>query len=310
MRSVRHFIVAIFLVVVAAGTSCKRGGDPSSSPGETEDAQAPLAPAPLAVSSPSQVPSSPSSSALASSGSASPPLAPLAPGTFRCGTAACVVGKESCCTDGAVDTCVPTVPPGEGDKVQLLASQIEVCGEAHLPHAISGIKRCGDAADCRKAEACCVELMFSGATATVCKPVPRSGASPCGIEEACTSSCKAKGAACVEGVCQKPVAALRCDGATCSADKPVCCGSPPKCRTAAECPDPPRYACSGPRDCLAGEHCASSVIGTRCTRLMDAANTEVVCDVDRDCPRDACDGRARARCAASPGLWFKTCACP
>jgi hypothetical protein len=240
-----------------------------------------------------------------------PRAASLLPGTFRCGSGACKAGKETCCSDSAEGVCVATVPPGPYDYVQTLASQLEVCGDAHLARSLSTLTRCGDAADCGKDEACCGQWLYSGAVAVVCLPATPSKPSPCEIFERCTSSCRAEGAACVEGACRKPLDAVRCDAATCTGAHPACCGAPPACHAVADCARQPRYRCASPSDCLPGETCASTPTGTSCTRLLDALNMGVVCESDGDCPDSMCIGsRGRPSCKLRPAGWFRSCDCP
>jgi hypothetical protein len=146
----------------------------------------------------------------------------------------------------------------------------------------------------------------------VCKPTG-GAASSCGIVERCVSTCRANGAACIDETCRKPLAKLRCGKATCAGDKPACCGVPAGCRADADCRNQgePRYRCAVPSDCLEGEHCARTAMGTHCTRLLDPANAGVVCEREKDCPKDLCQGQsARPKCAVDGDDWFKTCVCP
>lgn len=247
-----------------------------------------------------------------------PPViaAPAAPGTFRCGEGACRVGRETCCWDGRTGACVPTVPPGPDDQVQLLASQIEACSRAKLTYSLASLARCGDSGDCPSGEACCVQHLYGGAAASVCIPLSRSGDAACDLGEPCRPEvpCRARGAECAEGLCRKPSSSVLCGKATCAGASPACCGDPPVCQPAAACAAGPRYRCAGPRGCLDGEHCQATFSGTRCLRLLDVANAEVVCARDIDCPKALCLGRpgARPRCAPSGGRagWLKTCSCP
>jgi hypothetical protein len=181
---------------------------------------------------------------------------------------------------------------------------MEACSDAKL--SFSSIVRCEDATDCAPNEACCAEWVASGSSpAQVCKPL-RAGAVTCGLSEVCRSSCRQKGAACVEGVCEKPRAETRCGASVCSGATPDCCGAPPTCQ-AKGCLVP-RYTCSVPSDCLPGEHCAVSVAGTACTRLDDIANTSVACASDKDCTKGMClDPKGKPRCVAED--WLKVCAC-
>ena len=232
-----------------------------------------------------------------------------APRTFACGKARCRLGKETCCSDGDDGVCVPSVAPGPDDKTQLLASQIVACDAAGLRYALASVARCNRSADCGTGEYCCDQFLYGGASAQLCLKSD-SHANPCEYGELCGDggACRSAGAACVEGRCRKPLASMQCGEATCSGAS-VCCGEPPACVSPAQCKGP-RYECMHPADCLAGEHCASGVLGTTCVGVFDLANTAVVCDSDADCPANTmlCQGKLKCTPASVPHL--ETCVCP
>jgi hypothetical protein len=232
-------------------------------------------------------------SASASASAAPTALAPLLPGTFRCGQAACRAGKENCCDFSATrGGCIPIVREG-------LQAQVLACQQVARPEeSVSGVHRCNDATDCGAREACCEEWIWLGGFATTCQPI-RGGIPACGINEVCVSTCRGRGAECQNGVCRKPLKQVKCGASMCEGDRPACCGDPLACRTEAECSADPltvRYRCASPRDCVEGEHCARGVLGTLCTRNYDPVNVGiVVCDSVKDCPS------TKETCQAGPG---------
>jgi hypothetical protein len=232
------------------------------------------------------------------------------PERFRCGRTSCRARLESCCSDGHGGGCVPTLPPGPQDNVQLLASQLQECGSVKLEYSLNEIARCDESADCGKNEACCGMFLFGGASANLCVPYDSPDTSPCDFSELCYvgKPCATRGAACVDGECLKPVTNLPCGSATCSGDASACCGDPPACRKPAECGHA-GLRCARPSDCLKGQHCALGPMGTHCTGMLDLANTRIVCQKDADCPRQNFMCKAM-RCAPSEFAGVKACACP
>jgi hypothetical protein len=192
----------------------------------------------------------------------------------------------------------------------LLATQLMACESAELRYSLSEISRCDESADCAQGEVCCSMFLFGGASASLCVRAPAPDESPCDFAERCYpgSPCATRGARCVAGYCEKPVANLPCGDAVCSGEKSVCCGDPPRCAPSAECEDR-GLRCARPSDCLPGNHCQLTMMGTRCTGMLNLANARVVCESDSDCPRQSVVCKTM-RCVPSEHPKIKSCVCP
>ncbi len=232
------------------------------------------------------------------------------PAHIHCGQKICQVGKETCCggdTDDAGD-CVATVPPGKGDKMQLLASQIEACEKASLP--TSTLARCDESLDCRKNEACCEDYLYSGASANFCVTIKRPDRSPCKRNEVCIegSPCRAPGSVCINGTCQKVVASLPCGTATCTPPNNVCCLDEMRCVAPSECRVGALH-CAHHSDCLKGQFCEISTLGTQCTGGITWGVAGSVCDKDADCGPDVFCNKKKPRCLPSEYPGIRNCDC-
>jgi hypothetical protein len=231
----------------------------------------------------------------------------------QCGNHSCLVGQETCCgnTTDKTDTgaaCVATVPPGKGDHVQLLASQIEACEQAKLP--TSTLARCDESRDCRNNEACCENYLYSGAGANFCVPIQQPSRSPCPINEVCIegSPCRAPGSVCINGTCQKVVGSLPCGTATCTPPKNVCCLDAMSCAAPSECRVGALH-CAHHSDCLKGQFCEISVLGTQCTGHIAWGVAGSVCEKDADCGPDVFCKQNKPRCLLSEFPGVRYCGC-
>lgn len=294
------------LALAAALASCQPAPAPAPS----------KAPAPVLVSNPTTEPAAAPAAApdagLDAAADASPKAAPPPasdPALFGCGSIRCKAGSESCCLFSDESVCLPSVPPGPNDHVQVLASQLEACGATKHTYSLTGVRRCDESSDCARGQACCGMFLFGGATADFCVPMKTPGRSPCDFSEVCISddTCRVAGSKCIEGACAKP-ATPSCNGQRCAGEKSACCGDPPSCRAASECAEQPRFRCTSPKDCLPGEHCQMQVMGSVCTNFLDLANTRSVCDKSADCgPGDALC--RRYVCKDSEVRGIKVCQC-
>ncbi|HEY5956650.1 MAG TPA: hypothetical protein VIV60_08860, partial [Polyangiaceae bacterium] len=232
------------------------------------------------------------------------------PEHIHCGPKRCVVGTETCCgsSEPSQSGCVPTIPPGKGDKVQLLASQIEACERAQL--STSMLLRCDESLDCRKNEACCEHFLYGGASASFCVPIKRPDRSPCQTVEICIegSPCRAPGSACINGTCQKVVTSLPCGMATCAPPNNVCCLDEMRCVAAGEC-NVGALHCAHHSDCLKGQFCEVSAVGTQCTGSIAWGVAGSVCDKDADCASAILCNQKKPRCVPSeyPGIRYCDC---
>ncbi len=233
------------------------------------------------------------------------------PDVFACEAARCKAGSESCCVFSDTGVCIASVPTGPNDNVQVLAAQIDACNELKQKYSLTEIRRCDESTDCGKGEACCGTFMYGGASADVCVPIKDPKRSPCDFSELCVSSstCRAPGAECIDGLCKKAVT-LSCGNQRCTGAKSACCGDPPSCREPSGCESgTPRYRCTSSKDCLAGEHCQLQVLGSLCTNYVDTANSRRTCTTTRDCGGgDAFCKRYVCKDSEVPGI--KACECP
>jgi hypothetical protein len=312
MRSSRSLTAA---VLAAAWTACslQRGSNPSPSRevilapgGQSARASSRVAPAPAVQQA---VP-------VASGAGAElqpPPTPRLTPVSdeqrIYCGNTTCRVGDESCCSDGELSVCVPTVRPRPDDNAQPLASQIEACRHTTPPMEVANIARCDESIDCRSGEACCARSLFPGADANLCVPIKKKDRSPCELHEVCVkdSSCRAPGSGCVAGTCRKPVSKLPCGDAECTAPKSVCCLESMRCALASECHGA-ALECAHNSDCLKGQYCEISAVGTTCTGQIAWGNAGSVCERDEDCSviSDICK---KPVCTPSEFRGIKNCDC-
>lgn len=229
----------------------------------------------------------------------------------ECGAARCRAGVESCCFFSGEGACVASVAPGPDDPAQLLASQLAACEAAPHEYALTELRRCDESSDCPAGQSCCGRFLFGGAAASLCEPLGAPDRAACELSERCrvTETCRTPGSTCDDGACRKP-ATLTCAGLACPSTAAACCGDPPACRAPAACPPhEPRYRCTTPADCLAGEHCALSAFGSMCTAFVDLANTRRVCVTAADCG-DGDTFCARYECAPSEVPGIRACGCP
>ncbi len=227
---------------------------------------------------------------------------------IHCVTATCEVGKETCCHGSEEGVCVSTVKPGPDDETQLLASQIDACNPRKLPLELDTIARCDESIDCSDTEACCAQFLYGGTEAILCVPIEQQYQSPCEWHEVCVegSTCRAPGSVCVNGACQKQVTSLPCGGTNCTLPKNVCCLDEMRCGLASDCPVGGLH-CAHNSDCLKGQFCEMSVLGTQCTGGVAWGNATIVCERDKDC-RDV-DSCKKPRCVPSKYPGIKNCDC-
>jgi hypothetical protein len=226
----------------------------------------------------------------------------------HCMSRVCQVGSETCCRTTDEGMCVSSVRPGPADDAQPLVSQIEACNAKKLPFAIDTIARCDESIDCGEAEACCAQFIYGGMEASLCVPIKKKGLSPCGWHEVCveSSSCRTPGAVCVNGACQKPVASLPCGDTNCTAPNNVCCLDGTRCGLPTDCPTG-CLRCAHPDDCLKGQFCEVSFLGTQCTGQVAWGAATSVCDSDKDCRGlELCKP---AHCVPSKFSGIKQCHC-
>lgn len=278
-------------------------------------APAPAQPlAPVVVSSsasePAPTPSTPADAGADVVAEAAAPLPRTSdPAQFACGALRCKSGSESCCLFSDEGVCVPSVPPGPNDHVQVLASQLEACGATKHEYSLTELRRCDESSDCVRGQACCGMFLYGGASADFCVPIKTPGRAPCDFSEVCISddTCRTAGSKCIDGACKKPVT-LSCNGRLCSGADSACCGDPPSCRSPSQCEALPRYRCTSPKDCLPGERCQLQVMGSVCTNFLDLANTRSACDKTADCgPGDFICKRYVCKASEVPGI--KACQC-
>jgi hypothetical protein len=184
---------------------------------------------------------------------------------------------------------------------------VDACNAKKLPFAVDTIARCDESIDCDESEICCAQLLYGGLEANLCVPTGQDGPA-CEWHELCveSSSCRMPGAVCVNGACQKAVPSVPCGDATCAGPKSVCCLEPMRCGAATECPTN-AIRCSRRDDCLKGQSCEISFLGTQCTGQVAWGAASIVCESDEDC-RDLPQCK-RARCAPSSFPRIGRCDC-
>jgi hypothetical protein len=226
----------------------------------------------------------------------------------HCMSGVCQVGRETCCRTADEGICVSSVKPGPADDAQPLVSQVEACNAKKPPFALDTIARCDESIDCGEAEACCAQFLYGGMEANLCVPIRKKDLSPCGWHEVCveSSSCRTAGAVCVNGACQKPVASLPCGDTSCTAPNNVCCLDEMRCGLATDCPSGGLH-CAHPGDCLKGQFCEASFLGTQCTGQVAWGAATSVCDSDKDCR--GVEPCKQARCVPSKFSGIKRCDC-
>ncbi len=266
----------------------------------------------------------PAPNAAAKADAAAPGSGPRSdPARFGCGKLECTSGEQTCCLASTDAVCIPSVPDGPRGTIGAFREQWQACDEAPFEHgySLSGISRCDESVDCKAAEICCEQFLFSGATVNLCEPQPPSGETPCEFGERCVegSPCRMPGTECRRGYCVKHVKQLKCSGSGTCSEGETCCGDPPRCRADNDCHERmPRITCTRPADCLAGQHCLhESYSGANCTGHVDFVTPSwleerglsLVCDNDSDCRRISC-ATGKPRCKPELPGTLRGCACP
>ena len=311
-RHKRVFRILIVVVVAAAWTACYRHkqSDPAAARKGANAAQTAAAASQVTATA-AAVQSAPIASNVAAASMPSvPPLTPVSDKQrIYCQRTTCRVGEQSCCSDGELGVCVPTVPPRPGDKVQPLDSQIEACSHATPPVDVNNIARCDESVDCRDGEACCSRGLFGGAGVDLCVPIKNKLQSPCEWHEVCIddASCRTPGSVCIARTCRKPLAKLPCGDTECTAPRSVCCLEQMRCMPASECHSA-ALECAHHSDCLKGQSCEISAGGTACTGRIAWGNAGSVCDRDAECGviSDICK---KPVCVPSEHRGIKQCDC-
>lgn len=225
------------------------------------------------------------------------------PATIACGKASCSAPQQVCCA-GDAPKCT-TAPPPDPEPLKYLSAVGEACGAED--GSFAGFAGCDDSGDCPAGQRCCEQWVASGQNGYL------ACSASCDIREVCVEGrpCSKSGAACVDGTCAMPPEKRHCGAATCTREKPFCCGADEAsavCSTSAQCEDDGkrRFECASPRDCIEGA-CQRNVMGnTYCTLLVDVANAGLVCERDADCDDSICMGSpGKGRCDVAE----KACVC-
>lgn len=175
----------------------------------------------------------------------------------------CDAGTQSCCVQGMLDPgkCV-TAPAASATELAVeKVFEIECKEPPTGGKSGSSVSRCDESQDCTGTDVCCRNLSSMGDySSTQCLPRGSAAGGPCPGDERCVdggSTCRTPGAACVDGFCVKPRNEVVCATAS---------------------------------DCLAGQKCYLSPMGT-CARF-----SPVFCEKVADCA-EACPKGTRASCA-------------
>jgi hypothetical protein len=212
------------------------------------------------------------------------------------------------CRAQSPSTPKPGVATATSSAAQSSAQTPSVDSRANSGANVNSAKSCDESADCGAGQACCLQFVASGVEAAVCVAHSEPGVSPCDFYELCHAGkpCRAEAATCSAGKCRPASLQLSCGSELCDLSRETCCGDPPACRQRCA-PDAPTYECKRPADCLKGQHCAMNGLHAACRKLLDIANSAVVCESERDCP--ATPFCKAWRCGAPDAAGLKLCEC-
>lgn len=232
-----------------------------------------------------------------------------------------------CCLFSGEGSCAERKPFGKGTMLeQKLEPQFQACAAStKSQYSLSDLAYCDDSSDCPANQVCCSNWgPGSGNSHSLCVPAARDKSNVCELSEPCVEGqpCATASTHCHRGSCELDNPRVRCAGVVCEGATPVCCTTdpdkPPRCAAADQCeakpdsgPFPRANECSGPSSCPKGMVCQRNIMSTYCSGMVDGANARLVCETDKDCPKDHCTvwgGKGKPKCVFDTD--FSYCTCP